>query len=161
VVQADGTGRASAAVVRVFAGHIQAREAIRALEAAGVDRETISVVTRSTGEAETLEQDTGASEELEQATQHRHPLADFVEWLGKVESVAVPGFGAVMGTGDLLQDVSMAGGNRGAITGALVGLGIAVDAAADYERAVFEGQILVVVHGSLDPAMVDSILSAT
>jgi hypothetical protein len=160
VVQADGTGQASAAVVRVFAGHVQAREAIRALEAAGVDREAISVVTRSTGEAETLEQATGASEELEQATQYRHPLADFVEWLGKVESVAVPGFGAVMGTGDLLQDVSMAGGNRGAITGALVGLGVPVDAAADYERAVFEGQILLVVHGAFDPATVDSILSS-
>jgi hypothetical protein len=118
------------------------------------------VVTRSTGEAETLEQDTGASEGLEEATQYRHPLADFVEWLGKVESVAVPGFGAVLGTGDLLQDVSMAGGNRGAITGALVGLGIPVDAAADYERAVFEGQILVVVHGSLDQATVGSILSS-
>jgi hypothetical protein len=161
VAQPDGTRQASAAVVRVFAGHEQAREAIRALEAAGVDRGAISVVTRSPDEAETLEQDTGASEELEDATQRRHPLSDFVEWLGKVESVAVPGFGAVLGTGDLWQDVSMAAGDRGAITGALVGMGIPVDTASEYEQAVLAGQILVVVHGAQDPVAIESILSAT
>jgi hypothetical protein len=117
------------------------------------------VVTRSPADAETLEHDTGVSEELEDATQHRHPFSDFVEWLGRVESATVPGFGAILGTGNLWQDVSTAGGNRGAITGALVGMGVSVDTAADYEQAVFEGQILVVVHGPVDPEQVESILA--
>jgi hypothetical protein len=147
-------------VARVFAGPVQARDAIRALEAAGVDRSAINVVTRSPADAETLEHDTGASEELEDATQHRHPFSDLVEWLGRVESATVPGFGAILGTGNLWQDVSTTGGNRGAITGALVGLGLSVDTAANYEQAVFEGKILVVVHGPIDPERVESILSA-
>jgi hypothetical protein len=144
----------------VFRDHAHARDAIRALEAAGIEPASISVVARSASEADRLEHDTGASEDLEDATQHRHRLLDFVGWLGRVESAAVPGFGAVLGTGDLWQDVSGAGSARGAITGALVGRGVPVDTAADLERAVFQGQILVVVHGAYNRAAVQSVLGA-
>jgi hypothetical protein len=68
--------------------------------------------------------------------------------LGKVESATVPGFGAVLGTGNLWQDVSGAGSGRGSITGALVGRGFSVDEAANYEAAVYEGKILIVIQGS-------------
>src|SRR5260370_28493929 len=125
-------------LARPFATHAEARDAILALEAAGLSPDDISVVTRSPDEAETLEDETGSSEELEQATQHHHRLADLVDWLGRVESAAVPGFGAVLGTGDLWQDVSLAGNGRGSMTGALVGLGLSVDEAANLERAAFD-----------------------
>jgi hypothetical protein len=131
---------------QTFATHAEAREAILALEAAGLSPADISVVTRTHAEAETLEHDTGASEELEEATQHHHRLADLVDWLGRVESAAVPGFGAVLGTGDLWQDVSPSGSSRGSITGALVGRGFSVDEAASLEAAVFDGKILVVIQ---------------
>ena len=111
----------------------------------------ISVVTRSPAEADTLEHDTGASEDLEHAS-HRDRLSEFVDWLGRVGAVAVPGFGSVLGTGDLWRDISLAGSGRGSITGALVGVGVPVDEAADLERAVFSGQILIVVHGTYDAA---------
>jgi hypothetical protein len=106
-----------------------------------------------------LERDTGVSEDIEDATQHRHRLADLVEWLGRVESAVVPGFGAVLGTGDLWQDVALAGNGHGSITGALVGLGIPVDEANRLEQAVASGQILLVVHGAFDAAAVHSILA--
>jgi hypothetical protein len=137
-------------IARTFATYVAALDAIRALEAAGLSPENISVVTRLPGDAETLEHDTGASEDLEDATQHHHRLAEFVDWLGRVESATVPGFGAVLGTGDLWQDVSVAGTGRGSITGALVGRGFNVDEAAKLEAAVFDGQILVVVQGAED-----------
>lgn len=105
------------------------------------------MVTRSPRDAETLEHDTGASEDIEDVALHRNRLAEFVEWLGRVESAAVPGFGAVLGTGNLWQDVSGAGRGRGSITGALVGCGVPVDEAARLEQSVFDGRILVVVHG--------------
>jgi hypothetical protein len=136
---------------RVFASYEQAREAIRALEAAGVQARAISVVTRSPRDAETLEHDTGASDQLEDAA-YRNRLEEFVDWLGRVGSAAVPGLGSVLGTGDLWQDVHLAGRGRGSITGALVGAGIPVDEAEQLERSVFGGQILVVVQGPVGVA---------
>jgi Heat induced stress protein YflT len=146
------------AVTRLFSSYQQAREAIRGLESRGVDRKSISVVTRLPQDAETLEHDTGASDRLEDASVHRGRLAQFVDWLGKVESVTVPGFGAVLGTGDLWQDVQLSGSGHGSITGALVGSGVPVDAAASLEQAVLDGQILVVVHGKYDAAVVNEVL---
>lgn len=145
-------------IARTFASHAAARDAIRALETAGLSLDDISVVTRSPAEAEKLEDETGASEELEHVTQHRHRLADFLDWLGRVESATVPGYGAVLGTGDLWQDVAGAGNGRGAITGALVGVGFSVDEAANLEAAVFDGQILVVIQGADDDATIQSAL---
>jgi hypothetical protein len=145
-------------IARTFATHAEARDAILALEAAGLRPADISVVSRTLAEVETLEHDTGASEELEEATQHHHRLADLVDWLGRVGSATVPGFGAVLGTGDLWQDVSGVGSGRGSITGALVGRGFSVDEAANLEAAVFGGRILVVIHGADDAAAVRSAL---
>jgi hypothetical protein len=153
VVRPDRIPQHVPPVAWTFASPAEAREAIRALETAGLSPDDISVVTRSPAEAETLEDDTGASEELEEATQHHHRLAELVDWLGRVESAAVPGFGAVLGTGDLWQDVSLAGTGRGAITGALVGRGFSVDEAANLEAAVFDGRILVVIPGADDAAV--------
>jgi Heat induced stress protein YflT len=138
-------------VARLYSSYQAARDAIRALQAAGVHPRAISVVTRLQAEADTLEHDTGASEDLEHAS-HRARLTEFVDWLGRVGAVAVPGFGSVLGTGNLWRDIALAGSGRGAITGALVGVGVPVDEAADLEAGVFSGQILVVVHGSYDPA---------
>jgi Heat induced stress protein YflT len=149
------------AVTRLFSSYQQARQAIHDLEAAGVEPHSISVVTRLPEDAETLEHDTGASERLEDASLHRGRLQQFVDWLGRVESVAVPGFGAVLGTGDIWQDVRVAGSGNGSITGALVGAGVPVDTAASLERSVWEGQILVVVHGDYDEDVVSTTLNPT
>ena len=146
-------------VARVFSSHQEARDAIRALQTAGVYPRAISVVTRLPADANTLEHDTGASEDLEHAS-HQDRLTGFVDWLGRVGGVAVPGFGSVLGTGDVWRDISVAGSGRGSITGALVGVGVPVDEAADLERAVFAGRILVVVHGAYDAAAVNTALQA-
>ena len=153
----DQTRATDPPVARVYASRREASDAIRALQAAGVDARSISVVTRSPAEADTLEQDTGASEDLERAS-HRDRLGQFVDWLGRVGSVAMPGLGPVLGTGDLMRDISLAGSGRGSVTGALVGAGVAIDEAADLERSVFEGKILVVVHGAYDPAAARRVL---
>jgi hypothetical protein len=160
VAQANGDKRAAPAVARAFADYEHAKEAVRALQAAKVSPRSISVIARSPAEADRLERDTGVSEDLEDATQHRHRFADLVEWLGRVESAVVPGFGAVLGTGDLWQDVALASNGRGSITGALVGLGVPVDTATELEQAVASGQILLVVHGAFDAAAVHSVLAA-
>ena len=155
----QGRPAAGPPIARVFAQSDQARRAIEALESAGVDAAAISVIARSPGDAETLERATGASEDLEDVTQRRRRLEQFVDWLGRVESVAVPGFGALLVTGDLRQDLSVGGSGRGAITGALVGIGVSVDEAAELERAVYDGHILLVVHGRYDAAAARDVLA--
>jgi len=147
-------------VIRVFESYQAARQAIVALEAAGIDPAAISIVTRSSREADTLEYDTGASDDLEDVSVRRGRLSEFVDWLGKVESAAVPGFGAVLGTGDLWQDVQVAGSGRGSITGALVGLGVPVDEADRLEQAVLSSRILLVIHGRFDPTTVNRLLNS-
>ena len=133
-------------VTRVYATAQEAREAILALQQNGVDPQTISVVTRSPRDTERLEE-SGANDDLEDASVHRGRLSQFVDWLGKFESATVPSFGTILGTGDLWQDVRAAGVGNGSITGALVGAGLSVDEAAELENAVVrEGRVLVVVH---------------
>jgi len=159
VAQANGDKRAAPAVARAFADYEHAKEAVRALQLARVSPRSISVVARSPVLADRLERDTGVSEDLEEATQHRHRFADLVDWLGRVESAVVPGFGAVLGTGDLWQDLTVGGNGRGSITGARVGLGVPVDESSTLEQAVASGQILLVVHGDFDAATVHRVLA--
>src|SRR5262249_61603063 len=97
--------RAARPVVRAYADAERVRRAIEHLRSADVPVEAISVVSRSTGDAEALERATGASDDLEDTAVRRHRFADFVDWLGRVESVVVPGFGGVLGSGNLWQDV--------------------------------------------------------
>jgi hypothetical protein len=132
-------------VTHLYTTYLEARDGIRALEASGVKPSAISVLCRSPKAARMLEHDTGASDTLEDSVD-RGRFEFLVDWLGRFESVAVPGFGAVLGSGNLFQDIQVAGRGRGAITGALVGSGLGVDEAARLEKAVDEGQILVVVH---------------
>jgi hypothetical protein len=146
-----------APVIRLFSTYREARDAIQALEAAGVSRRAISILTRFPKDNHGLEHDTGASDDLDEAV-HRTRFAQFVDWLGKVESATVPGFGGLLATGNLWQDVSLAGSGRGSITGALVGSGVPVDDAESLERAVFEGRILVVILGTYDAATIDQML---
>jgi hypothetical protein len=135
------------AVVRVFAGHEQARDAIQTLKAGGVEAHAISVVVRSPAEARVLDKETGVAQDLEKAVQ-AHPLRDLLDWLGRIEAVAVPGFASVLTTGDLGLHLARASPARGAITAALVDLGVPLDEAAHLERQVFDGRILLVVHGT-------------
>jgi hypothetical protein len=151
---------ATAPVTRAFKSSQQARDAILALAGAGVPPRSISVVSRSPRDAETLEHATGASDDLEDAA-YRSRLREFVDWLGRVGSAAVPGLGAVLGTGDLWQDVAVGGRGRGSIAGALVGAGVGVDEAERLDKAVFDGKTLVVIHGAFDVGQVTRVLETT
>src|SRR6202022_941905 len=121
-------------IVGVFGDHLLAREAILALEQAGVEPEAISVLARAPGEARSLDLETGASRDLEGVTSS-HRVHDVLDWLASIGG-ALPGFGPVAGTGNLGLNVARARSQRGAVTGALVGLGLLADEAARYEELV-------------------------
>jgi hypothetical protein len=143
-VDEDRTPRAGSPIVGVYAEHGQARDAILALESAGIEPEAISVLARAPGEARSLDLETGASRDLEGVTA-THRVHDVLDWLASIGG-ALPGFGPIAGTGNLGLDVARAQSERGAVTGALVGLGLSADEAERYEELVLAGQILVVVH---------------
>jgi hypothetical protein len=136
------------AVARLYADAAGAQAAIQALRSGGVPTDAISVLSRSAAEADAIEHATGASDDMEDVAVRRHPLSDLVSWLGSVESVLVPGFGGVLGSGNLWQDVARGASTRGGITGVLVGIGIDVDDASQFEESVWAGQLLVTVYGS-------------
>ncbi len=138
-------------IVGVFREHTLARDAILALEAAGIEPEAISVLARRPGEARALDDETGVSRDLEDVTT-THRMHDVLDWLASIGG-ALPGFGPVAGTGNLGLEVARARSEeRGAVTGALVGLGLPADEAQRYEDLVQDGQILVVVNGAADPS---------
>jgi hypothetical protein len=145
-----------APIVGVFDEHLKARDAILALEVAGIEPEAISVLARAPGEARSLDLETGASRDLEGVTSN-HRVHDVLDWLASIGG-ALPGFGPVAGTGNLGLEVARSQSARGAVTGALVGLGLSVDEAERHEAAVLAGQILVVVHGTANPSAARSAL---
>jgi len=145
--------------VGVYAEHDAARDAVRALEAAGVEPESISVLARTPAEARAIDRETGASDDLENVTGH-HRIHNWLDWLASIGG-ALPGFGPVAGTGNLGLDVARSGSDRGAVTGALVGLGGGVDEAEQYEERVHAGDILVIVHGDADPVAARAALGAS
>jgi hypothetical protein len=152
----ESVGSDGAPIVGVFAGHEQARDAILALEAAGIEQDAISVLARSPGEARSLDLETGASRDLEGVTDS-HRVHGLLDWLASLGG-ALPGFGPVAGTGNLGLEVARSQSERGAVTGALVALGMGVDEAERFEELVLAGQILVVVHGTDNPAAARSAL---
>jgi hypothetical protein len=145
-------------IVGVYADASHAGAAIRALEAAGISADDISVLTRTADEAQELTSETGVDDDLEELIQ-RHPLSDALNWLGRVGAWAVPGFGGVLGTGNVGADLSRAERTRGAVTGVLVGAGIPVDEAQQFEDQVRTGHVLVVVHDTRDPEHVRDLLT--
>jgi hypothetical protein len=149
---------ASTLSIGVFVDRDHAREAIVALEHAGVEPEAISVLARTPAEARSLERETGASDELGNVTGH-HRIHNWLDWLASIGG-AMGGFGPVAGTGNLGLQVARSKTDRGAVTGALVGLGAAVDEAERYEAQVHDGKILIVVHGAADPEAAQAALNS-
>ena len=138
--------------VRLFRRHEEARDAIRALTKTGVGPRAISVIARSALEVRALHRETGAAEDLE-AKVRRDVLWEVLDILGSIESLLVPGFGGILVTGDLVPHITAVVDDireGGAITASLVKLGIPADEAAALERAVAEGQTLVIVRASAD-----------
>jgi hypothetical protein len=138
--------------VRLFASNAQARDGIRALTQAGTKARAISVIARSPLEVHALHEETAAAEDLE-AGVVRGLFSELIDVVGSVESLLVPAFGGVLITGDLaahikavMEDIR----EGGAIAASLVAIRVPADEAADLERAVGEGDILVVVHGADD-----------
>lgn len=149
-------------LVGVFSDYERARSAIEHLERAGIAPGAISVLAREPREARRLADATGTDSALEGATTNDR-FADLVGWLTGIGAIVVPAVGPDIATGTLgaTLPAAHAGSGHGSVTGALVGLGLSVDAAAAYEQDVADGRLIVVVRDDAHAAQARSILAGS
>lgn len=137
-------------VIQDFATGNGAAAAIRALQQAGFDNASISVVARDEAVAHDIAQDThtGDSEAVESAVTGMTAggvLGAAGALLVGATTLAVPGLGLAVG-GPLIG--ALAGGAGGGLIGGLIGLGIANDEAEYYAGQAGMGRILVIVEAA-------------
>ncbi len=145
-------------IVGVFHDSARALAAVQELEGKGFSRNAIGVLSPSHKRADQVAHAGHVESEPGMAS-----IADEVAAaLAGVGAFAVPGIGPVSSTGMLAAalDSATSGEGEGAITGALVGMGISVDAASQYEDAVRGGGILVVVDAGARAAEARQVLEA-
>lgn len=117
---------------------------MRALRDAGFRGQQINVLAMGLAEAKRIALGTGADAEGEQ---EHHRLRDLLDTLIGLGAVLVPAVGpdVAVTTTPASMESAAAGSGLGGVAGTLVGLGVPVDAAVEYDRQVAAGTILVVV----------------
>jgi hypothetical protein len=150
-------------VVAVFPGMPEAREALDALEAAGIDAAEISLLGPAAEEAaeqaDTRERDAGMAGRVgKRATMGAlagGATGGLAGFLAGLAAFAIPGVGPVIGAG--VWAATIGGAVAGGSVGGVIGGYSAVDMNEAYEltyESVRAGRVLVGVH-SEDPAHVD------
>lgn len=144
-------------VVALFPTPATAASAARALHAAGVPRDRISVISRNHDEESALASDLDATpgSDIEDSA----PAARLGELSGHILAaiaIVLPGVGPIVAAGPLAAGLGEAAGHvAGGIASALHGAGIPSARADAIEKAVKEGSILLGVHTT--PSEVDAI----
>jgi hypothetical protein len=139
-------------VVALFDTPADAASAARALHAAGVSRDEISVVTRSHDEAGALatEFDATPGADIEDS----RPAARLGELGAQVLAaiaVVLPGIGPLVTAGPLSAGLGEAAGHvAGSLTSVLTHAGVPHDRAEHLQRAVEGGAVLLGVHTTSD-----------
>ncbi len=146
-----------APTVGVFDDPSRALAAVEALEKAGFSQHAIGVLSPSHARASKIARATHVEDESGVTSLLDEVAAALSGVLGVI---FLPGIGPVSTTGMVGAAVESAvsGEGEGSITGALVGMGIPVDAAEQYEDAVRGGGILVVVDAGVRAGEARSIL---
>ena len=135
-------------VVAVFSGPGQAAAAARALHAAGVTREQISIISRNHDEESSYARDMGGTPGAE--IEDSRGAARLGELSGHVLAaiaLVMPGIGPIVAAGPLAAGLGEAAGHvAGGIAAALQDAGIGAERAEAFEAAVERGGVLLAVH---------------
>ena len=135
-------------VLALFPSPAVAAEAARALHAAGVEREQISVVARSHDEEGqlALQMDATPGVDLEDS----RTAAVLGELSGQVLAaiaMVLPGMGPIVAAGPLSAELGEAVGHAaGSLSSVLTSAGVRPDLAETIEREIEAGSILIAVH---------------
>ena len=137
-------------VVGVYENEHEAIKAIEELRQQGYSREEISVLSKDKDVLTDLKEVAGskAMRGLEAGAVTGGVLGSGFGLIAGIVGFAIPGFGPVLAAGPIAMALAggVAGVGIGGLAGTLVGLGISDEDAAQYERDVREGKILVLVE---------------
>lgn len=136
-------------IVGVFHSEQEASSAIQSLKRTGYHADDISIITRDKKDMRKLEDETGtmAPEGAAGGAATGGVLGGIGGLLAGLGALAIPGIGPILAAGPLAATLAGAavGAAGGGIVGGLIGLGIPENEAQEYDNAVDEGKILVIV----------------
>ncbi len=136
-------------IVGVFTSEREASSAIQSLKTVGYNTDDISVVTRDKKDMRKLQDETGtmAPEGAAGGAATGGVLGGIGGLLAGLGALAIPGIGPLLAAGPLATTLAGAavGAAGGGLVGGLIGLGIPENEAREYDTAVDEGNILVIV----------------
>lgn len=135
-------------VVATFSDLSQAAAAARQLQAAGVTRDQLSIISRNHDEESSYAAEMGGSPGAEiEDSRTAARLGELSGYLLAAIALVLPGIGPIVAAGPLAAGLGEAAGHvAGGIATALSGAGIAPDRAEALEAAVESGAILIAVH---------------
>lgn len=136
-------------IVGVFHSEQEASSAIQSLKRTGYNADDISIITRDKKDMRKLEDETGtmAPEGAAGGAATGGVLGGIGGLLAGLGALAIPGIGPILAAGPLAATLAGAavGAAGGGLVGGLIGLGIPENEAQEYDTAVDEGKILVIV----------------
>ena len=139
-------------VLALFPSPAVAAEAARALHAVGVSRDKISVVARSHDEEGVLAREMDATPGVD--LEDSRAAAVLGELSGQVLAaiaMVLPGVGPIVTAGPLSAELGEAAGHAaGSVSSVLTSSGVPPGRAAEIEREVESGSILLAVHATGD-----------
>lgn len=139
-------------VVGTFPDLDAAREGLKALNAAGIDSDDISMLGRQVNEvesdADTRLRDMESTADLAKHATLAGSAGSVVGGIVGAAAFAIPGLGPVIGTGiwAAIAGGAIAGGAVGGMVGAITGTELGPDWETTYGEPLREGHVLVAVH---------------
>jgi len=139
-------------IARLYDSHTEATEVVRALEAAGVPHDDISIVANDRGNGRDRDRDSHAGEGAATGAAAGAAIGGGAGLLAGIGSLAIPGIGPVVAAGWLVATLAgvAAGGAAGAAAGGLIGSltkeGVPEREAHVYAEGVRRGGSLVTVR---------------
>ena len=141
------------AVIAIYASHVEAEEAVKALQNAGIDMRTLSIVGRDAHTDEHVVSYYNNGDRMKYWGKTGAYWGGFGGLLIGSAVFAVPGVGPVLAAGPViawivgaLEGAVLIGG-LSAIGAGLYGLGIPQDSVVQYETALKADNFLLMVHG--------------
>ncbi len=136
-------------VVGLFETRDQARRAVEALKATGLDSEDMSIMMRDRSLAEEVAEDTGAdnSEAVGVGALGGGVLGGMAGLLVGLGAITIPGIGPFLAAGPIAAALTgmAVGATAGGVAGALIHHGVSEEEAGFYSSAVERGGILITV----------------
>lgn len=143
------------AVVAVYGTHVGAEEAVKALERAGIDMRTLSIVGKDTHTDEHVVGYYNSGDRMKYWGKNGAFWGGFWGLLFGSAFFAIPGIGAVLAAGPVVAwivgalESAVVLGGLSAIGAGLYGMGIPKDSVVLYEMALKTDKFLLMVHGTV------------